>query len=107
MMNLPKEKIIELSDEYLLLEQYKLYVQLTDNVSNRRLQTNAFFLSIISGTLFLYPTIAKYKSNFGYTLLLCFGLLGVVLCYTWFNLIRQYNFINKNRFLVIHKMEER
>ena len=41
-----KSKQIEI-----LLEQYKLYVQLADNVSARRSQSNSFYISIITGLL--------------------------------------------------------
>ncbi len=38
-----------------LLEQYKLYVDITDKISARRNQVNSFYISLLSGLLaFIY-----------------------------------------------------
>ena len=48
-----KQEYGEKYDEH-LLEQYKLYVEMTDQVSTRRAHTNRFYVSLLSGLLALF-----------------------------------------------------
>ena len=90
-----------------LLEQYKLYVQLTDNVSERRLKTNSFYISLMSGILALLALgIEKnfFEDQQG-LLFVVFGILGMLLSALWWLNIRSYRQLNTGRFHVIHEME--
>jgi hypothetical protein len=40
-----------MSEQDMLLSQYKMYVESANNVSNRRAETNKFFISILSALL--------------------------------------------------------
>jgi len=89
-----------------LLEQYKLYVQMADNISNRRSQANTFYISVLSGFLVLIPVIIQnglVKSMFFLTGV---GLLGTTLCLVWFVTLQQYRHLNSGKFKVIHDMEK-
>ncbi len=52
-----------MSDRQILFEQYKLYVQMADNISERRNQTNRFYITLLSG-LFTVLAIAADKNFF-------------------------------------------
>lgn len=88
-----------------LLEEYKLYVEMADQVSARRIQTNHFYISVISTLLGLNIVLLEanlFKSSF-LTLVLC--LLGIVLCITWYVNINSYKQLNSLKFQVIQEME--
>src|SRR5215470_12970220 len=65
-----------------LLEQYKLYVEMADRVSQRRLTTNSYFLSINTAILAFvgYTLTNKQPTNY----LWIIGLAGIVLSVLWF-----------------------
>ena len=96
-----------------LLEQYKLYVEMTDRVSQRRERSNQFFITLLAG-----PAIVAILARFGLdgegianglltVALLISGLLGVALSITWFVNIRSYRRLNNARFKVISEMESK
>lgn len=91
----------------ILLEQYKLYVQMADNVSNRRAQTNSFYISIITGLLAILSfALDKFSSTIQFIVLLAVGLLGVLLEIVWYINITSYKNLNSGKFKVIHEMEK-
>lgn len=85
-----------------LLDQYKLYVEMADRISGRRLTANTYFLSVNTGLLGLVAYVAKESINFLWVL----GLAGIVLCWLWFQIIRSYRDLNTAKFAVIHALEE-
>ena len=89
-----------------MFEQYKLYVEMTDRISSRRHTTNAFFLSINTALIALVGLAAdrafmESPQFWG----LVVSITGLVICYTWFRLIRSYKLINTGKFSVIHAIE--
>lgn len=90
-----------------LLEQYKLYVEMADNVSTRRAQANAFYITVLSALLAVIPLAFDNFSNVEqYLAFLAVSILGLILCYVWNINIRSYRKLNSGKFKVIHEMEE-
>jgi len=96
-----------------LLEQYKLYVEMADRISARRVQMNSFYISLISGLLALFSIFGNKKifSNFQdgrlqNIVVLLIGLVGITLCFVWYSNIRSYRQINSVKFKVIHEIEK-
>lgn len=93
-------------DRHLLLEQYKLYVETSLNVTKRRNSANTYFLSI---NTFLFAALGAASAaglgllQLGWTFFV--SVAGVVLCYYWFRLIQSYRALNKAKFAVIHDLE--
>lgn len=88
----------------ILLEQYKLCVEMADRVSSRHHQANSFFLSLNS----LIITAVGLLKDFDKTIVvIVLSLTGSVIAYTWTRAIRSYRDINKGKFIVIQKLEER
>jgi hypothetical protein len=88
------------------LEQYRLYVESADRISDRRQSANSFFLAVNT----LLVTMAGYvaASQPETTLYAVFSsCAGMLLCYTWYRLIRSYRGLNTGKFEVIHLMERR
>lgn len=90
-----------------LLEQYKLFVCLTDKTSERRLSTNNFFLALNSALItamgLAFPQLREKVGDKWFILV---SLLGMVLCVCWYHLIRSYRCLNEGRFAVIHEIEK-
>lgn len=94
-----------------LLEQYKLYVELADRVSDRRIKTNQYFITLLSGLLVVLSfalhkdqqtTLSQYQPYIVFSV----GLLGIILCLVWQINIRSYRQLNSQKFQVIHDMEK-
>ena len=92
-----------------ILEQYKICVQMADNISNRRHMTNTFFLTINTGIVSAlgiagYMDPDKSQINKDYIIFLVFGLW--VFCYMWYQLIKSYRDLNSAKFKVINEIEK-
>lgn len=92
------------------IEQYKVYVETADRVSSRRLQTNTFFISIISALLgvlafiFKEPLLAQQGDKiFIFNLL---GAFGILLNVVWFVSILAFKQLNSAKFKTIIEMEK-
>jgi hypothetical protein len=86
-----------------LFEQYKLYVELTDRISQRRSIANSFYVTANAALL----TIASwYKDDFGSYIFLI-SAIGVVLALFWYFSIRSYSQLNSGRFKLIHEIESK
>lgn len=90
-----------------LLEQYKLYVQMADKISERRQAANAFFLTINSAIVSIlaiaWPRLDD-PLRVGWHILV--GVCGLVLSYSWYHLIRSYRDLNSGKFRVVHAIEK-
>jgi hypothetical protein len=99
---------IESSPHY--LELYKLTVEMADRISARRGLANSFFLTLNTGlTAFLGTALGPVPMPEGDTDSLRGVLMagiGVVLCFTWWVLLRSYRQLNSAKFRVILEMEK-
>lgn len=87
-----------------LIEMYKLYVEMADRVSQRRMDTNSFFLS--ANTLLVgFITLFYSFSNDKYLLCIAGTAVGIILCGAWFYLLQTYRKLNSGKFKVIHQLE--
>jgi hypothetical protein len=91
-----------------LLEQYKLYVEMTDKISERRSKTNSFYISLLSGLLAFISLAAdkKLAAEFQNNVILAIAILGLILCCLWYFNIHSYKHLNWGKFKVIHEMEQ-
>ena len=97
-------------DKYIehLLEQYKIYINSAEKISDRRQKSNEFFLTLNSALVVLLGFIGtKAKGmKIDYILLLA-SLSGVAICYLWYRIIYSYKCLNSGKFKVIHAVEKR
>jgi hypothetical protein len=96
----------------LLFEQYKLYVEMMDKVSDRRHNANSFFLSAntalvtaLAGFSSLFQKSSSQSSSVGLVVVVAFA--GVTFCFTWWRLISSYGQLNTGKFKIIHLLESR
>lgn len=87
-------------------EQYKVYVETTDRISSRRQTANSFFLSVNTAVIAIvgYVQLGQ-KTGSSESFYWLVSLTGILLCYTWYRLIRSYKDLNSGKFKVVHAME--
>ena len=90
-----------------LLEQYKLYVEMADRISQRREQSNRFYAGLVSAIIALLVVMGRFGvSGSSWSIaLLAAGLLGAVLSVIWFINLGSYRALNTAKFRVINRME--
>mgnify|MGYP001398932319 CR=1 FL=1 len=91
------------TNDQILLEQYKLYVQMADNISTRRGQTNTFYITVLSTIITIFAFFKK--KDVSDPMLLIVSLLGLLLCFIWRKNIQSYRQLNSGKFKVITNME--
>ena len=98
----------EAASSGIILEQYRLYLQLLDKVSDRRQSANSFFLSINSGLCALMGyMLSKELPPELRPLLWVIPFPGILISYFWSRLVRSYRNLNYAKFRVVEAMEER
>ncbi len=93
---------------HLLMEQYKVYVEMSDRMSARRSLCNVFFLTfhaVILGFLGLSLSRAPYIPSIELLLITLLGLL--VLCYAWGRLAQYYRRAVRAKEGVIKELESK
>lgn len=96
------------SDAYTehLIEQYKLYVQSHEKISERREGTNKFFLTLNTFLLGSISYLLDRHNDFYTQLLMGLG-VGILISYFWYKIVRSYDNLNTGKFLVLHEVESR
>lgn len=93
----------------ILIEEYKIYVEMSDRISTKRAQSNMFFITIISGLFIALAAILKegylieINRIYIYTSI---SILGILICLFWNRTILSYKKLNDAKFKVIHELEE-
>jgi len=90
------------------LELYKLMIDSSEKLLQRRQTTNAFFITVIGSLLAIASFMAKSEAiaSSSAWLLYGFSITGMLLCNSWRNLIENYGKLNKAKFDVIHRLEK-
>ncbi len=87
-----------------LLEQYKLYVDSASQISDRRTSANNYLLTVSTTLVTLFALSASLVN--AHLLHVALAVAGVLVCVTWFVLIRSYRDLNTAKFAVIHELEQ-
>ncbi|MBN8593513.1 MAG: hypothetical protein J0M33_17290 [Anaerolineae bacterium] len=105
-----------------LFEQYKLYVEMADKISERRNTANSFFLTANTLLITIFGGLVAFRSEsegnrpfpivqlredpiLGFVAIGA-ALAGVALCVTWYSLIIRYRNLNQQKFAVIQELEQ-
>ena len=87
-----------------LLEQYKLFVTTSLQVTERRQQANNYLLTLNSSLVTLF---VAFLSSFGRHWWNVFiPIAGLFVCLIWHSLVRSYKHLNTAKFVVIHELED-
>jgi hypothetical protein len=90
-----------------VLEQYKIYVEMADRISQRRGLTNTFFLTLNTAIFTAIGVFWQHKpvGEVGWLALPLMMLLGE--CFAWFYVLRSYRLLNTAKYEVVGALETR
>lgn len=86
-----------------LFEQYKLYVESADKISERRVSANNYLLTVNAFLVTLYGLLSASPYKGGWAVLV--PVAGVLVALTWHRIITSYRDLNTMKFKVIHELE--
>ena len=98
------DSAIGIADQSHLIEQYKLYVEMADRISQRRGTANTFFLTFNTA---LVGALAGFFENELTNVTIAMYITAIILSVTWILLLRSYRNLNSAKFKVIGEMEKR
>ena len=96
------------NSDHLLLEQYKLYVEMADRVSQRRDQSNRFYATLVAAFVALLVVMARLdvSTDTWSVVFTVVGAFGMAFSIVWFINIRSYRELNSAKFQIINDMEK-
>ncbi len=95
-------------DRNQFLEIYKLHAELADRVSQRREGANRLYVSLLVGLFVLLAALLRFGLEDAPEgiVLGTVGAIGVLLSVSWFLVIRSYRQLNREKFRVLHDLED-
>jgi len=90
-----------MNDKEILLEQYKIAVEMADRVSARREGANKIFLSANS---IIFAFLATQGTL--YEIHVFISVVGILISLVWATTIQNYKNLNSAKYAVIHEMED-
>jgi len=90
-----------------LFEQYKLYIDSTERISDRRQNANNYFITINTALITLLSLSFQVPifKNMGWIRSIL-SLVGIIICLIFWFLLRSYKQMNTGKFKVIHEIEQ-
>ena len=86
-----------------LMEQYKLYVNTAEKVSEKRQNANTYFLSLNSFLFLFSGYLTTIKFDIWHMLVM---MAGVFICIFWLIILKSYRSLNTAKYGVVHQMEK-
>lgn len=91
------------NDHNELFQQYRMFVDSAEKISERRNQLNTFFIALHS---LLVSGLSLFKSEiFAYIIPIC--VFGCVLAFLWWYMLCNYRALNKAKFTIIQEIEKK
>ena len=89
-----------------LFDQYKLYVEMADRISARRMLANSFFVGVHT-TLTIAFTVLLKENVLKPTMLIFAPFVALMLfCYVWERVVNSYRQLNSGKYKVVHVLEQ-
>jgi hypothetical protein len=89
-----------------VFKQYKLYIEMADRVSQRRMLANSLFVSVNSALIAGFMVLIKEK-------IINISIIGILpffavllLCYIWWRTVSSYRQLNSGKFKIVHQIEK-
>jgi len=85
-----------------LLEQYKLFVNTSLDVTSKRLEANKFHLTLNSVVF----GFSSYMTTLDQPcIIILFSIIGILISAVWYKNVLAYRELNRAKFIVIHELE--
>ena len=89
-----------------LFEQYKIYVDMADRVSSRRMLANSFFVGVHTALVVAFTVLIKEKILQSSLLVLAPFVALMLLCYVWWSVVNSYRQLNSGKYKVVLALEQ-
>lgn len=89
-----------------LLDQYKMYVELMDKVSERRIHANNYLMTANAALVALLSMATAMPSVTKGAWVYAVPVAGIALCLAWVWILISYRNLNTAKFKVIHELEK-
>jgi len=89
-----------------LFEQYKLYVEMADRISARRMLANSFFVAVHTALVTAFTVLLKENILLPTLVGIAPFLAVIVLCFVWWRVVYSYRQLNSGKFKVVHALEQ-
>ena len=96
-----------MDDKPIYFEQYRLYIEGLDKISDRRDSANRHFITINSSFFVLAGLIIQYTHESQKLFLIVLCILGLFTSTIFWFLINSYKQLNTGKFAVVHKIEQK
>lgn len=95
-------------DKVLLLEQYKTFLQTSEDLVLRRQNVNNFYISINSAIIAIFSSLFAFELSAEVRACLCvlFSLVGIVLSVAWIKILVAYGNLNSSKMKIISSIEK-
>ena len=90
-----------------IMEQYKIYVEMTDRIGARRATMNTFFILVNSSIFTAVGALAQSRPPRGSAVLMVAVAILIAQCGAWYWILRSYRQLSSAKFRVIGALEER
>ena len=94
-------------DKQIYFEQYKLYIESIEKVSDRRDSANKYFMTINSSIFILAGLVIQYIHENKKLFLIGLCVLGLCISIIFWFLINSYKQLNSGKFAMVHKIEQK
>ncbi len=95
------------NDKRIYFEQYKLYIEGIEKISDRRDSANRHFITVNSSFFVLAGLIIQYTHKNQKLFLIVLCVLGLLTSTIFWFLINSYKQLNTGKFAVVHKIEQK
>ena len=92
----------------LLFEQYKLFLQTSETLVQRRQNVNNFYITVNTILMSFCGTVLAFDIEFEYKMIiiLVFSLIGIIISVSWINILISYGNLNSSKMKIISILEK-
>lgn len=90
-----------------LFDQYKIYIESVEKISDRRQKNNEFFVALNTALLGILGYINIKTKISLVPIVVFFSIAGIIINYYWYRTVRSFKGLNSGKFKLIHEIESR
>ena len=97
------------ADRYIdhYLEQYRIYLHVFNDTSDRRYKYNEFFLGLNTIIMGVMGYLEAKDISHAPIIFVLAPLVGIAICFCWYKLIVSFSQLNRAKFKIIHMLEKK
>ena len=91
------------------IEQYKLFLETSESLLDRRQNVNTFYISVNSALVALFTILLAFDMQPIYRFIIgaLFAFLGIILSVSWSRLIQSYGDLNRSKMAILQTIEKK